>query len=95
MTDLSLAVGASVDRASQGVSVSPRGTGARPAARQGRDSDSVELSAQARALAELAKNGEIRADLVERVKKQIDAGTYETEDKLDRAAAALAQRLGG
>jgi hypothetical protein len=35
----------------------------------------------------------IRANLVERVRREIAAGTYETEDKLDLAFAKLFQSL--
>lgn len=36
---------------------------------------------------------DIRRDLVERVRQEIAAGTYETEDKLDKALARLLEEL--
>jgi anti-sigma28 factor (negative regulator of flagellin synthesis) len=36
----------------------------------------------------------VRKELVERVKAQIQAGTYETPDKLDAAIAGLLKELG-
>lgn len=50
--------------------------------------DSVELSAEA------LNADSIRADLVTRVRAEIEAGTYETDAKLDSAAQALAKQLG-
>ncbi len=57
-----------------------------------RGSDRVELSGSARLLAKIAENP-IRQELVDRVKAEIDAGTYETEDKLDAALEELLSDL--
>ncbi|MBL0927220.1 MAG: flagellar biosynthesis anti-sigma factor FlgM [Phycisphaerales bacterium] len=51
--------------------------------------DTVELSAEA-----LASSEPIRTDLVNRVRGEIAAGTYETPERLDQAAEALARELG-
>ena len=51
--------------------------------------DSVEISLEAQVASKIAEIPEIRADLVAQVKAQIQAGTYETPDKLDAAIANL------
>ena len=47
--------------------------------------DQVEISAAGEAAAQAAESGEIRSDLVARVRQEIAAGTYETPEKLDAA----------
>jgi negative regulator of flagellin synthesis FlgM len=59
-----------------------------PAADASRARDSVELSGVQGYLAAL-KTNDIRADKVAEIKAQIDAGTYETDEKLDIAADRL------
>ena len=56
--------------------------------------DEVSLSNAARQLADSSpqQNGEIRFDLVNRIRGEIAAGTYETPEKLD---AALEKMLSG
>ena len=56
--------------------------------------DSVELSTHARHLAKLSENP-IRPDLVAQVRSQIEAGTYESDEKLERAVEALLLDLAG
>jgi negative regulator of flagellin synthesis FlgM len=55
-------------------------------------SDRVELSGVAGMLKTL-KTNDIRADKVAAVKAQIEAGTYETDDKLDAASDKLLDDL--
>lgn len=47
--------------------------------------DTVEISLQGKIAGKLAALPDTRADLVARVKAEIQAGTYETSDKLDAA----------
>jgi negative regulator of flagellin synthesis FlgM len=54
--------------------------------------DRVELSGMSHLLKAL-KSNDIRADKVAQIKAQIEAGTYETEDKLDIAADRLLDDL--
>ena len=54
-----------------------------------RSGDSVEVSASAQLLARLAALPDVRHDLVSRVKGEIAAGTYETNDKLSAAVESL------
>ncbi len=61
----------------------------------GRPSDRVDISERARLLSRLAAMPEIRQELVDQVRRQIADGTYETDDKLDEALAALAEDLDG
>lgn len=56
-----------------------------------RETDSVELSALVRRLA--SQDPEIRHDLVARVRAEIAAGTYDTPEKLERAADELVRDL--
>ena len=58
-----------------------------------RPADSVEFSDAARFLAKIAELPDIRTDLVDRVKSEIAAGTYETEDKIDATINALSEDL--
>jgi anti-sigma28 factor (negative regulator of flagellin synthesis) len=62
-----------------------------PAVRQ-RASDRVELSGMGNILKAL-KNNDIRADKVESIKAQIEAGTYESEDKINVAVDRLLDDL--
>jgi len=50
--------------------------------------DRVQVSDHARLLSKLRENP-IRQDLVSRVRQEIDQGTYETADKVDRAIDEL------
>ncbi|NQU75039.1 MAG: flagellar biosynthesis anti-sigma factor FlgM [Planctomycetes bacterium] len=55
--------------------------------------DTVEISLQARIASKLAEIPPIRAGLVARVKAEIQAGTYETPEKLDVAIENLLKEL--
>lgn len=57
-----------------------------------RGNDQVELSDSARFLAKVRENP-IREDLVNTVRAQIEAGTYESDDKLDAAIDELVSDL--
>lgn len=60
----------------------------------GRGSDTVELSDRARELARPPQaDPGFRADLVQRIRTEIENGTYETPEKLDIAAERLARDL--
>ena len=54
--------------------------------------DRVELSAQARALASVPTP--VRENLVNRIRQEIENGTYDIDSKLDRAVTELAKDLG-
>ncbi len=77
----------------------PDATGARrsenavvqPAASRG--GDEVELSSRARLLSKLKDLPDVRQDLVDQVRSEIEAGTYETPEKVDAAVEALLQDL--
>lgn len=57
--------------------------------------DSIEISSVARLAAAVHDLPEVRADLVQRVKAEIAAGTYETPDRLDVALERLMDELTG
>ena len=61
-----------------------------PSARTG---DKVELSTAAQLLSKLAELPDIRQELVDRVRTEIELGAYETPEKLDAAIEALADDL--
>ena len=67
------------------VSATPTGPAA---ASPPRAADRLELSGVSQLFASL-KTNDIRTDLVSSVKSQIEAGTYETDDKLNAAAGKL------
>ena len=54
-----------------------------------RSSDRVELSRVAQYLSQLKAEPEPRTDLIDRVRSEIEAGTYLTDDKLSAAADQL------
>jgi anti-sigma28 factor (negative regulator of flagellin synthesis) len=58
-----------------------------------RTSDRVELSDQARLLSKLKQLPEVREGLVNTVKAQIEAGTYDTAERFDTAVNALLDDL--
>ncbi len=64
-----------------------------PAPEAHRGGDRVELSTTARLLGQLKSVPDVRQGLIDRVRSQIDAGTYETEDKLDAAIDAILDEL--
>ena len=70
---------------------------ARPAAASAaataRGSDRVELSTVSRLLAKLNQPAEVRHELVNRIRDEIAAGTYESDAKLDAAVEGLAEDL--
>ena len=55
--------------------------------------DQIEISPAAEAAIQAAEGGEIRADLVARVRSEIAAGTYESPEKLDGALNRLLDEI--
>ena len=66
---------------------------ATPSSPAGGVSDVVEISLAAQLTAKLHELPGVRADLVARVKDEIAAGTYETQEKLDIAVDRLLKDL--
>jgi negative regulator of flagellin synthesis FlgM len=56
--------------------------------------DTVEISPQARLASKLADVPPVRSELIARVKAEIQAGTYETSEKLDMAIDRLMDEQG-
>jgi len=56
--------------------------------------DELDISPAAEAAASVAENGEIRQDLVARVRSEIAAGSYETPEKIDAALDRFLNELG-
>jgi len=56
--------------------------------------DQLDISPAAAAAASNAEGGEIRSDLVARVRSEIAAGTYETPEKLEAALDGFLNELG-
>lgn len=56
-------------------------------------SDTVEISPQAMLRSRMAGIPDVRADLVARVRAEIQAGTYETPEKLDIALSRLMDEM--
>ena len=54
-----------------------------------RSADRAEFSKAAQLLSKLSELPEVRQDLIDRVRSEIVAGTYETPEKLDEAIAKL------
>lgn len=57
------------------------------------EDDTVEISAEAQIRSRLTEVPEVRSDLVARVRAEIEAGTYDTPEKLDAALDALLGEL--
>ena len=55
--------------------------------------DRVELSGAVQSYLKVLKANDIRTDKVADIKSRIEAGTYETDDKLDAAADKLLDEL--
>ncbi len=73
---------ASVQRASDGQAASPS-----------RGSDRAEISQVAQLLSRLDELPDVRQDLIERIRGEIDRGGYDSSDKIDAAIDALADDL--
>ncbi len=56
--------------------------------------DRVEISTEAQIAAKIAALPPTRTELIDRVKAEIKAGTYDTPEKLDKALDALMDELG-
>ena len=56
--------------------------------------DQLDISPAAEAAVEAAEQGELRSELVARVRNEIAAGTYETSDKLAMALDGMLDELG-
>ena len=56
-------------------------------------SDVVEISTAAALAARIREVPEVRADLVARIKREIEAGTYETPERIDAAVEKLLEEL--
>lgn len=59
-----------------------------------RPSDRVDISERARFLNKLSAMPAVRAELIDRVRQEIAAGTYETEDRLEQAIDSMIDELG-
>jgi negative regulator of flagellin synthesis FlgM len=56
--------------------------------------DRVDISPAAEAAVQASESGQVRVDLVNRIRAQIAAGTYETPEKLDVALDRLLDEIG-
>ncbi len=68
---------------------SNQANGAKPTARAIATGDQFEISAAAEAAAQAVESGDLRADLVSRVRSEIAAGTYDNPGKLEAAMERL------
>ena len=57
--------------------------------------DQLDISHEAEMASRMRETSDVRQDLVDRIKAEIQAGTYETEEKLDIAVGRLLDELGG
>ncbi len=75
----------------QGISgpYTSRSNNQRPVGTAGSTGDQLDISPAAQEAAQAVESGEIRLELVNRVRNEIAAGTYETSDKLDSALEQL------
>lgn len=88
MEELTSVSGAASIRRAELVARNAQGT-PEGAPRVQREGDRVEVSDMARLMQRLRDTPEIREDLVARIRAEIDAGTYETAEKLSSAIDAM------
>jgi anti-sigma28 factor (negative regulator of flagellin synthesis) len=60
-----------------------------PLAQRMPEPDAVELSAGARELSAARSDPGVRYELVERVRHEIESGTYETDERIDRTVERI------
>ncbi len=72
----------------------PRGAAPSSPSPLARGADQVDISPAAEAAVQATESGDIRADLVARVRGDIANGTYETPTKLDAALNRLLDEIG-
>ena len=70
-----------------------RGQSATAPAKPGAVGDQVTISPAAQAAAQATEAGEVRQDVVNRIRAEIAAGTYETPAKLDAALDRMLNEL--
>lgn len=80
-------------RVTQGARENPAASAPSSGSRVQRGEDRVELSGSELYLSKLRELPEIRQDLVDRIKAQIEEGTYDTPDKIDGAIDAFLEEL--
>lgn len=95
MTDVSPISSAPLGRTNSGATAPGRGASGSAATTIRRAPDRVEVSAVATYLSKLKLLPPIRQELVDSVRAQLDAGTYETVEKIDAAVEQLAADLPG
>jgi negative regulator of flagellin synthesis FlgM len=70
-----------------------RASGSQPAARSG-SVDRVDISPAAEAAVEAAEGAPIRRELVDLIRREIAAGSYDTPEKMDIAMERLLDEMG-
>lgn len=94
MSDIAAVGGSGAGRFDPIHEAAPRVAGDRSTpGRVDRPSDRVELSDRARLLSKLSQLPAVRQDLVDQVRRQIEAGEYDTPGRLDGALDGLADDL--
>jgi negative regulator of flagellin synthesis FlgM len=71
-----------------------RAPGAQEAPSASSADDRVDISAAAEAAVRASEGGEVRRQLVDQIRSQIAAGTYETPAKLDATVERLLNEIG-
>lgn len=66
---------------------------AKPEARPTSPRDEVEISEAGRLMNDLAEGNELRAERLAQIKAEIEAGTYETPEKLESALTRMLNEL--
>ena len=88
----------SLGSVSGAVPVRPTAPAAEPARASGTQpistEDKVEISSAARLLDTASRSSEIRAERLDQIKAEIEAGTYETPEKLEAALVRLLAEAG-
>ena len=76
----------------KGPHTSQRASGSQPTP-QASPADSLDISPAAEAAAQAAEGGEVRSELITRVRNEIASGTYETPEKIDAALDRLLDEI--
>ncbi len=93
MSDIAAVVGPGAGRLESSAESIVRPAAAPAAGRIERPSDRVELSDRARLLSKLASLPAIRQDLVDRVRGEIQSGTYDSPERVEGALNSLIDDL--
>lgn len=95
MTEVSFTTGAPASGVSRTGAASKRAASAdTTTTTQGRETDQVELSTMARFMSKLKELPDVRQDLIEQTRREIELGRYDTPERFDTALDHMIEDAG-